>query len=542
MALENPSQIVAVFCLFVSRRILTTRTVIPFKVANRCNTAKPCDGLPGHKKGDSNLKSLGGRLHIVPLLYRNGIQIPIFGLYGAGHELLVCLTTSTKTTMKKFPNAFVIILFVILFAWVLTYVIPKGNYLRELDRTTERTLVVPNSFEYQDKTHLSPFDMLLAIPKGIAGRADLIVLVLLLGGSFYIIEKTGALNQGLGQLIKLLNGKEFFALTALCILFFTAGSTIALQEELIALTPVLLLFGRNLGYSPSTILGASYGSAVVGASFSPFNPFGVLIAQKEAEVELLSGLEFRLLFLFLAGLIWTIYIIQHARKNTVEKSRSELSVSALTLRSKIILTLLALTFGVVSYGLIALDWGFREMSACFFALGLLSGLAANFSFNKTTELYVEGFKEMIFACAIIGLANSVSVVLSEGSVIDTIVYGLFSPLKNIAPSVSAVLMMVAHTILHFPVPSYSGQAILTMPILTPLSDLIGLSRQVCVLAYQYGTIMMDVIVPTNGALMAVIALGGITYNNWVKFIIKPTLMILVLAAIAIFIAVQVGLA
>ncbi|MGD1948014.1 MAG: YfcC family protein [Croceivirga sp.] len=443
--------------------------------------------------------------------------------------------------MKKFPNAFVIILFVILFAWVLTYVIPKGNYSRELDQTTERTVVVPDSFEYEETTNLSPFDMLLAIPKGIAGRADLIVLVLLLGGSFFIIEKTGALNQGLGQLITLLDGRELFALTTISILFFTAGSTIALQEEIIALTPVLLLFGRNLGYSPLTMICASYGAAIVGASFSPFNPFGVLLAQKEAEVELLSGLEFRLLFLFISGLIWTIYIIQYARKNTIEKSRSEFSVTGLTSRNKVILILLAVTFGIVSYGLIALEWGFTEMSACFFALGLLSGLITNLGFNKTTELYVEGFKEMVFACAIIGLANSVSVVLTEGSVIDTIVYGLFSPLKNIAPSFSAVLMMMAHTVLHFPVPSYSGQAILTMPILTPLSDLVGLSRQVCVLAYQYGTIMMDIIVPTNGALMAVIALGGIKYNSWVKFIIKPTLIILVLAAIAILIAVKIGL-
>jgi uncharacterized ion transporter superfamily protein YfcC len=147
---------------------------------------------------------------------------------------------------------------------------------------------------------------------------------------------------------------------------------------------------------------------------------------------------------------------------------------------------------------------------------------------------------MIFACIIIGLANSISIILSEGIIIDTIVYGLFSPLENVPTSISAVLMMVSHCILHFPIPSYSGQAILTMPILTPLADLIGLSRQVCVLAYQYGTIMMDVIVPTNGALMAVLALGGIKYNNWIKFIVKPTLIILIIAAIAILVAVKIG--
>jgi uncharacterized ion transporter superfamily protein YfcC len=442
--------------------------------------------------------------------------------------------------MKKFPNAFVIILSVILFAWILTFIVPKGNYQRELDTTTERTTVVPNSYEQKEAPHLSAFDILLAIPKGIAGRADLIVLILLLGGCFYLIEKTGALNQGLSQLIVFLKGKESLALVIITVLFITAGFTIALQEEIIAMTPILLLFGRSLGYSTEITIYASYGSAVVGAAFSPFNPFGVIIAQKEAELELLSGSEFRLIILCIAALIWTIYIVRYARNHRVEKSNEALVSEKLTVRNQIILILLVLTLGVVTYGLIALSWGFNEMSACFFALGLLCGLIANFGINKTTEVYVDGFKEMIFACIIIGLANSISVILSEGLIIDTIVYGLFGPLKNVPASISAVLMMVSHTILHFPIPSYSGQAILTMPILTPLADLIGLSRQVCVLAYQYGAIMMDVIVPTNGALMAVIALGGIKYNNWIKFIIKPTLLMLAIAAFAILIAVQTG--
>ena len=442
--------------------------------------------------------------------------------------------------MKRFPNAFVIILSAILFAWILTFIIPQGNYEREINVENNRTIVVPNSYEQLEAPSLSAFEALLAIPKGIAGRADLIVLILLLGGCFYVIEKTGALNQGLNQLIAILKGKEVFALIIINLLFLTAGFTIALQEEIIAMTPMLLLFGRTLGYNTPTIISASYGSAVVGAAFSPFNPFGVLIAQKEAEVELLSGTEFRLIFLLIVCIVWTFYIVRYANKHRIEKSIIEFEVSKLTVRSKTILSLLVLTFGVVTYGLIALGWGFNEMSACFFALGLLSGFIANFGFNKTTEIYVEGFKEMIFACIIIGLANSISIILSEGIIVDTIVYGLFSPLENVPTSISAVLMMLSHSILHFPIPSYSGQAILTMPILTPLADLMGLSRQVCVLAYQYGSIMMDVIVPTNGALMAVLALGGIKYNNWIKFIIKPTLIIFIIAAIAILIAVQIG--
>ncbi|WPR77232.1 YfcC family protein [Algoriphagus sp. NG3] len=442
--------------------------------------------------------------------------------------------------MNKFPNAFVIIFYAILFAWILTFIIPKGNYQREHNIVNNQTSVVPNSYEQKEAPNLSAFNALLAIPKGIAGRADLIVLILLLGGCFYLIEKTGALNQGLNKLITLLKGEEIYALTIITLLFLTAGFTIALQEEIIAMTPILLLFGRTLGYNPSTIVTASYGSAVVGAAFSPFNPFGVLIAQKEADVELLSGAGYRLIFLLIASVVWILFIVHYAGRNRVEKSKLDLNIEGLTSRNKVILTLLALTFGIVTYGLIAQSWGFNEMSVCFFVLAILCGLVANFGLNKTTEIYVDGFKEMISACVIIGLANSITIILSEGLIVDTIVYGLFSPLQDVPPSISAVLMMISQTVLHFPIPSYSGQAILTMPILTPLADLIGLSRQVCVLAYQYGAIIMDVIVPTNGALMAVLALAGIKYNNWVRLIIKPTLVILGIASIAILIAVQIG--
>lgn len=447
---------------------------------------------------------------------------------------------SNHYQMKKFPNAIVIILSVILFAWILTFIIPQGSYQRAFDETEERTTVVSDSYQQKDSPNLSIFDLFLAIPKGIIGRADLMVLILILGGCFYLIEKTGALNQGLNQLIALLSGKESLALVIISILFITGGFTIALQEEIIAMTPILLLFGRSIGYTASTIVSASFGSAILGAAFSPFNPFGVVIAQKEAGVELLSGYEFRLVVLVIVSVVWILYLLRYANNHRIEKSKQSLVVEKLTFRNKLILIFLAITFSGVTYGLIGLGWGFNEMSACFFALGLICGLLANFGFNKTIEVYVDGFKEMIFASMICGLANSISIILKDGMIIDTIVYGLFGPLKSLPPTMSAVLMMFSHSILHFPVPSTSGHAILTIPILTPLSDLIGLSRQVCVLAYQYGAILMDLIVPTNGATMAVIAIAGIKYNDWIKVIIKPTLLMLGIAALAIIMAVQIG--
>ena len=313
-----------------------------------------------------------------------------------------------------------------------------------------------------------------------------------------------------------------------------------MQEELIAMMPILLVFGASLGYNKFTTIYMSYGFAVLGSSFSPSNPFAVVLAQKEAGLTLLSGSEFRLIVFLVVFIIWILYLINYSSKNRVEKIEMSSHNKSISVRSKIILFLLCLTFGIVIYGLLKLDWGFNEISASFFVLGIISGLIGKLGVNETGEAYISGFKEMVFAAMLIGFANSISLILKEGMIIDSIVNVLFGPLQYLPASLSAVLMMVSHSVLHFPIPSYSGQAVMTMPILLPLSDLIGLSRQTCVLAYQYGAVMADIFVPTNGALMAILAISGISYNKWVKFIVKPTFLIFLLAAISIIIAVTIG--
>ena len=442
--------------------------------------------------------------------------------------------------MKRFPNALVIILATIALSWILTYVVPQGSYERLTELETQKTSVVPGSYAQLDVDHLPLFDMLLAIPRGIIWQGDTVILILLLGGCFYVIEKTGALAQGLNQLVSLLDGREVLALVFISLLFMSGGVMIGMQEEVIAMTPVLLLFGRNLGYNALTVVYISYGSTVVGSAFSPFNPFAVIIAQKEADLELLSGSSFRVIVLLIAAVAWIAFIIRYANRNKVEKVIETESVEMLNGRSTIIVALLVCTFVFVTYGLLRLDWGFNEISASFFGLGIISGWVGGLGINKTTEYYIDGFKEMIFAAMIVGLAHSISLILTEGRIIDTIVHGLFGPLENLPPAASGVLMMVAHSVLHFPIPSYSGQVVLTMPVLVPLSDLIGLSRQVCVLAYQYGAVMMDMIVPTNGALMAVLAISSIPYDQWLKFVAKATLLIMIIAGIAVVVAVAIG--
>lgn len=219
--------------------------------------------------------------------------------------------------MKNFPNAIVILLGIIVFVWILTYVLPQGAYQRTTDELTGQTKVEADSYQKVQGEHLSAFDLLLAIPNGIVGRADLIVLILIIGGCFYIIEQTGALNEGLAKIVHLLEGKETWALVIVSILFAAAGATIG--QEAIAMMPALLIFGKSLGYDKFSVIYMSYGSAVLGSSFSPANPFAVLIAQSEAQLPLLSGSIFRLIIFGIAFIFWLIFLIRYAYKHRIKR-------------------------------------------------------------------------------------------------------------------------------------------------------------------------------------------------------------------------------
>lgn len=429
----------------------------------------------------------------------------------------------------------------IILSTILTYIIPQGEYERFTNPDTNQISVVQGSYKSVNAEPVSILKMLLSIPEGVVSRSSLITLILLIGGCFYVIEKTGALKEGIAFLTIKLKGKEEIIIIIVSIIFLIGGATMGLQEEIIAMMPVLLYLTSRLGYNTFVAITISFGSAILGAAFSPMNPFAVVIAQKETGLEFLSGSGFRLIVLAIAFVVWMFMIIRYANKNKIEKLvETDEVVEKVSIRSAIILCLVGVAFVILVIGMLNYNWDFNEMSAEFFALGILVGLIGKLGVNGTIETYIEGFKELVFAAMIVGFASSISIILKEGMVIDTIIYGLFTPMQYLPKSLAAVSMMVSQSLLHFPVSSYSGQAILTMPILAPLSDLIGISRQVCVLAYQYGAVMTDLIYPTQGALMAIIAIAGISFDKWFKFIFKFVLSILVVGAIAIVVAVYIG--
>jgi uncharacterized ion transporter superfamily protein YfcC len=442
---------------------------------------------------------------------------------------------------RTFPNALTIVVAFILVAGALTYVIPKGKYDRVVDPGTKREVVVPGSYKLVKVDNLSPFEIMTCIPRGIINGGEVVVLIFLVGGCFFVVDKTGALKEGVGHLSAKLKGREEFALVIVGLLFAFGGAAEGLQEEIIPLIPVLLVLTRDLGYPPTVAVAISFGAATVGAAFSPMNPFGVVIAQRIAEVPFLTGIYFRIFIFSMAFTVWMFMIIRYANRNRLEKNIHESGAKTkLSNSNSLILFIVIMAFALLIFGMLVLGWGFNQISAEFFVVTILVGLIGGMGINNTFIAYAEGFKDMTFAAMIVGLAYGISLVLKEGVVIDSIIYGLFTPLQYVPSAISALGMMGSQAALHVLVPSYSGQAVLTMPILAPLSDLIGLSRDVCVLTYQYGAILMDLIIPTNGALMAVIAIAGLSYKEWFAFILKRLLIIYLLCVIALFAAISMG--
>jgi len=463
-------------------------------------------------------------------------------------------------TGARFPHPLTLLVGCILVAAALTYIVPAGEYDRREDPATGRMVVVPGSFHPVPANPLGPLAIALSVPKGIAEAVSVVAVIFLGGAAFVVVDRTGALRVALMWLVRALGGRRMLAIP-ICSAFFAAGGVLEnMQEEIIALVPVLLLLTRRLGFDNLTAVAMSVGSAAIGASFSPMNPFQVGIAQQLAEVDLFSGAAFRTAVLLPAFAVWVLYVMRYASRLAGGAAGSGRDVpSAAPLddpaddvadaqaaslgsgRAAVILGLVLAAFAIFITGLIRLEWGFDELSAVLIVMGILAGLIGRLGVNGTADAFVQGFKEMAFAAMIVGIARAIAVVLTEGRIIDSVINALFTPLATLPAAAAAISMMLVHNAIHVPVPSVSGQAALTMPILVPLSDLLNISRQVTILAYQYGAGLCELLTPTNGALMAVLAASGVRYDQWLKFVLPMWLLLTAIGAAAILIALAIGL-
>lgn len=423
----------------------------------------------------------------------------------------------------------------------MSYVLPAGEYERRVEEATGRTVVVAGTYHAVEPTPVGAFEVARAIPRGLIDAADIIVLILLVGGAFTVLDETGTIRRAVEVLVGHAHA-SLITIPVVSVVFATGGIIENMQEEIIALVPVLLVLTRRVGYPPIVAVAMSGGAAIVGSAFSPINPFQVQLAQKLAELPLGSGGLFRTAFLMVALAWWIGMTMRYAARTRLPIRLSDEPVeTAMTRRDVLTLGIVLATFGVVIWGMTMRDWGFNDLSALFFIMGIVIGAVTGMGFTGTAEAYAKGFRSMASAAVLVGFARAVFVVLQDGHIIDTMVNALLAPLDDLPLIASSFGVMVAQTLIHVFVPSMTGNAVLTMPVLVPLSDLLQMSRQIIVLTYQYGAGLCELITPTNGTLLAILSVAGLTYPEWIRFVFRLYLGLIALGAVGVAAALAIGL-
>lgn len=419
----------------------------------------------------------------------------------------------------RLPHPVVLLLLGIVIAAVLTWVLPAGEYERRDDPATGRRLVVAGTYKRVQPTPVGPLGALVAVPRGLVEGAEVIVSILFVGGAFALVEQLGALARGAQAIVRRFRGRGIWAIPVVAVIFATFGAMENMQEEIIALVPVLLVLGRGLGVDALTMVAASAGAAAVGSAYGPTNPFQAGIALKLAQLPLLSGAGLRLAMLAVGLAAWIAWTMRHALRHRSAPSagHDEALPDPFTRRDALAVTLTLVALVTYVVGVLRFDFGFNELSALFFLAAVVIGVVSGLGVSQGIAAYLKGMETMVGAAVLIGVARGISVVLTDGRVIDTIVHGLASPLAGHPPAIAALLMIPIHALIHVAVPSVSGQAALTLPVMVPLSDLLALSRQATVMAYETGAGLTELLTPTNGALMAILLAAGVPYTRWLAF-------------------------
>ena len=434
----------------------------------------------------------------------------------------------------RLPHPIVLLLGAIVVAAAFTWVIPAGEYERRDDPVTGRRVAVAGTYHTVEAQPVGPFGVLMAVPRGFAEGIDVIMTILLVGAAWVVVDRIGTLRVVVGAFVRRLR-RPIVAIPAVALFFGAMGAAENMQEEIIALVPVLMLLGRRLGVDAITIVAASAGAAIVGSAFGPINPFQAGIALKLAELPPLIAGGLRFAALGVAMAVWIGWTLRHAGRHAVAADHADDDGRQLAARDLVIMACLLLPLVVYIYGVTSLSWGFDELSAVFLLGGIIAGLIGGLGLEGTARAFIAGMQDMLPAASMVALARSISLVLNDGQVIDTILHGLATPLGHLPAMATGVMMVPVQALIHIPVSSVSGQAALTIPIFAPLADLVGLPRLVAVMAYQTGAGLMEMLTPTNGALMAVLLAAGVPYQRWIRFATGGVLLVALvgLAAMAL---------
>jgi uncharacterized ion transporter superfamily protein YfcC len=453
------------------------------------------------------------------------------------------------TAKQRLMDPVLLIGSLIVFAAILTWILPAGRFQRVPDQRSGRTLVVPGSFAPVPRHPVGPWGVLLAIPRGLKEAGDVVFFVLLAGGMLTVVEATGAIGSLLGHLISRFGNRPALVLALVSILFMIGGASESMYEEILAFIPLLCLLMRRLRLDPVMAVGVSLGTASVASCFSPCNAFLLGISQPMAELPLFSGFAFRSVLFVLAFAIWAAYLAWNTARFRLPASEGGWEAAELDsansdgwrLRDVGVLAILNAGMAGIVLGGTFLHWELVHFSGIFLAVTVLAGLVGGLGWRGTSEKFAEGLRRLVLAAALIGFSRAISVVLSDGLILDAIANALFSPLRHLSVSVSAMAMVVSESALAFPMPSESGRAVVSLPVIVPLADLLAMPRQVAVIAYQSSVLVGCLIVPTAGPTLAMLAVAGVPYGKRLRFMAVPVALLLGLCLVAVVAGVKLGI-
>ena len=464
----------------------------------------------------------------------------------------------------KMPHTLVIIFSLICFAMILSFIIPGGKYgtmekeIKSADGVTIRTVIDPEAYQPAESAPQGPWKMVNAIMKAMQHdhAVGIIFFILLIGGAFGIINETNTIEEALSSLVKYMGSSGTGVIPVIMIVFSLGGATFGMCEETIPFVAMAVPLALKLGYDSITGVAMVYLGAMVGFATAFLNPFTVGVAQGIAEVPPFSGMTYRLglWVLFTAFSIWWVLRYANKIKNNPELSpvydldqekRQHSAEAALSSKGLhggqiAVLIIIAAGFSAIVYGAIKLGWYIDEMASMFLAIGILSGIAAGLTPNAIAKSFVKGCSDICGAAIMVGFARTVLVILEDAMVMDTILHYVSGLIGDFSPAVSVQAMYAFQTLTNFFVPSGSGQASLTMPIMTPLADLLGVTRQTAVLAYQFGDGFTNLIIPTSAVTIAALGMGGVPWERWARWVLPLIVIFFILGGLCLIPPVLVG--
>lgn len=458
----------------------------------------------------------------------------------------------SKRWYERIPNPYILLFLIIVMAGIMTYIVPAGEFDRA--EVGGRMGVVAGTYHRVEQAPVGLFDLFTALPIGMVKAASIIFITLISGALFGLLNATGALENAVGLAVRRIGVHRGTRLVWLMTFVFGfLGATVGFENN-IALVPIAILVALALG--GDLMVGAGMAVAGIGVGFatSPINPYTVGVGHVIANLPIFSGALLRTGFCLASLALVADHTCRYLARIKKDRSaslvagidteglslRRPLEEYSLGGRDRLVLASFLLGMGIILFGVFRWKWYITEISAVFIIMAVVAGYLAGMTSDAIIARMVRGAGDIAGGALIIGVARGIQVILDDGRIGDTIVQALASPLSGLPVTLSAILMTLVHSVINFFIPSGSGQAMATLPIMIPLSDLIGMTRQTAILAFQVGDGVMNLLVPTLGGLLAMIALARVPFDRWFRFAFPLVLKILVVSWVFLALAVTVN--